>query len=60
MTVRLTTRNHSSNTKKVILAAQGDWKGKDVQADWLDICGTYCNVETNERGLRNPEFATYY
>ena len=22
------------------------------QADWGEVCGNYCNVETNERGLR--------
>ena len=40
--------------KKDILVVQGDWNdevGKDAQAD--------CNVETNERGLRLLEFATF-
>ena len=48
--------------KKVILIVQGDFKnakvGKGAQADWGDFCGPYCNVETNERGLRLLEFAT--
>ena len=47
--------------KKDILVVQGDWNakvGKDVQADWGDVCEPYCNVETNERGLRLPELAT--
>ena len=30
--------------------------GKDAQADWEDVCGPCCNVETNERGLRLLEF----
>ena len=40
---------------------QGDWGakvGKDAKADWGDVCGPYCNVETNERSLRLVEFAT--
>ena len=48
--------------KKDILVVQGDWNakvGKDAQADWGEVCGPYCNVETNERGLRLLEFATF-
>ena len=48
--------------KKVILVVPGDWNakvGKDAQADWGEVCGPYCNVETNERGLRLLEFATF-
>ena len=48
--------------KKDILVVQGDLNakvGKDAQADWGEICGPYCNVETNERGLRLLEFATF-
>ena len=48
--------------KKDILVVQGDWNakvGKDAQADWGEACGPYCNVETNERGLRLLEFATF-
>ena len=48
--------------KKDILVVQGDWNakvGKDALADWGDVCGPYCNVETNERGLRLLEFATF-
>ena len=47
--------------KKDILVVQGDWNakvGKDAQADRGEVCGPYCNVETNERGLRLQEFAT--
>ena len=48
--------------KKDILVVQGDWNakvGKYAQADWGEVCGPYCNVETNERGLRLLEFATF-
>ena len=48
--------------KKDILVVQGDWNakvGKDAQADWGKVCGPYCNVETNERGLKLLEFATF-
>ena len=46
--------------KSDILVVQGDWNtkvGRDAQADWGDVCGHYCNAETNERGLRLLEFA---
>ena len=48
--------------KKDILVVQGDKNakvGKDAQADWGEVCGPYCNVETNERGLKVLEFATF-
>ena len=48
--------------KKDVLVVQGDWNakvGKDAQADWGEVCGPYCNVKTNERGLRLLEFATF-
>ena len=48
--------------KKDILVVQGHWNakvGKDIQADWGEVCGPYCNIETNERGLRLLEFATF-
>ena len=48
--------------KKDILVVQGDWNakvGKDAQADWGEVCGPYCHVETNERGHRLLEFATF-
>ena len=48
--------------KKDILVVQRDWNakvGKDAQADWGEVCGPYCNIETNERGLRLLEFATF-
>ena len=48
--------------KKDILVVQGDWNAKvekDAQADCGEVCGPYCNVKTNERGLRLLEFATF-
>ena len=48
--------------KKDILAVQGDCNakvGRDAQADWGDVCGPYCNAETNERCLRLLELATF-
>ena len=48
--------------KQDILVVQGDWNakvGKDAQADWGKVCESYCNVETNERGLRLLECATF-
>ena len=47
---------------KDILVVQGNWDakvGKDAQADWEDVCGPYCNVDTNERGLSLLKFATF-
>ena len=48
--------------KQDILVVQGDWKakvGEDAQKHWGDVCGTFCNLKTNDRGLKLPEFATY-
>ena len=48
--------------KKDFVVVQGNWNAKvrrDAQADWGDVCGSYCNAETNERGLRLLEFATF-
>ena len=45
-----------------ILVVQGDWNakvGRDVCRNWQDICGPFCNDDTNERGLRLLEFATF-
>ena len=41
---------------------QGDWNakvGKDACGNWQGICGPFCNDDTNERGLRLLEFATF-
>ena len=48
--------------KKDILVVQGDWNakiGEDASKNWRETCGQYCNPETNERGLRLLEFASY-
>ena len=48
--------------KKDILIVQGDWNakvGKDIQENWQDIYGPFCNATTSERGFRLLEFATY-
>ena len=41
---------------------QGDWNakvGKEACENWQDICGPFCNDNTNERGPRPLEFATF-
>ena len=48
--------------KKDILVEQGDWNakvGKDAGGNWQVICGPFSNDDTNERGLRPLEFATF-
>ena len=48
--------------KKDIPVVQGDWNakmGKDACGNWQGICGPFCNDDTNERGLRPLEFATF-
>lgn len=48
--------------RKDIIVVQGDWNakvGEDACKNWKGICGQYCNNETNERGLRLLEFASY-
>ena len=53
--------NIDQTAKKDILIVQGDFNakfGKDAPADWRDVCGPFCNEETNERGLRLLEFTT--
>ena len=46
--------------KQDILIVQGDWNakvGEDAQEDWGEVCGPFCNPETNDRAqaprLRN-------
>ena len=49
-------------SKMDVLVVQGDWNahvGRDAQADRGGVSGPYCNTETNERGLRLLEFATF-
>ena len=48
--------------KKDIPVIQGDWNaevGKDACENRQEICGPSCNDDTNERGLRLLEFATF-
>ena len=48
--------------KKGILVVQGGWNakvGKDACGNWQGICGPLSNDDTNERGLRLLEFATF-
>ena len=48
--------------KKDILVVQGDWNAKieeDASKNWKETYDQYCNPETNERGLRLLEFASY-
>ena len=48
--------------KLYIPVAKGDWNakvGKDAGENWRSICGPFCNDDTNERGLRLLEFATF-
>ena len=48
--------------KQEILVVQGDWNakvGEDAQEDWGEVCGPSCNPETNDRGLKLLDFATY-
>ena len=49
-------------SKKEILVVQGDLNAKvDSVAcgNWQGICEPFCNDDTNERGLRLLEFATF-
>ena len=48
--------------KMDILVVQGDWNakvGRDACGNGQGICGLFCNDDTNERGLRLLEFATF-
>ena len=48
--------------KQAILVVQGDWNakvGEDAQEDWKEICASFCNPETNDRGLKLLDVATY-
>ena len=48
--------------EKNILVVQRTRKaniGEDASKNWNGTCGQYCNPETNERGLRLLEFASY-
>ena len=48
--------------KHDILVVQGDWNakaGEDAPEDWREVCGPFCNPETNDRRLKLLDFATY-
>ena len=48
--------------KQDILVLQCDWNakvGEDAQADWGEVCGTFCNPKTNGRGFKLRNFPTY-
>ena len=52
----------SRASKQDILVVQGDWNakvGEDEQDDWGEVCGPFCNPETNDRGPKLLDFATY-
>ena len=43
-------------------SVQEDWNakvGRDACGNWQGICGPFCDDDTNERGLRLLEFATF-
>ena len=55
-------QNVIGQTPKDILVVQGDWNakvGRDACGNWQGICGPFCNDDTNERGLKLLEFATF-
>ena len=55
-------QNVIDQTPKDILVVQEDWNakvGRDACRNWQGICGPFCNDDTNERGLRFLEFATF-
>ena len=46
--------------KQEILVVQGDWNAKvGADAQKAEVCGFSCSPETNERGLKLLDFATY-
>ena len=56
-------QNVNDQTPKDILLVHGDWNAKvgtDAYENWQGICGPLCNDDTNERGLRLLEFATFH
>ena len=55
-------QNVTDQTPKKDILVQGDWNakvGRDACGNWQGICGPFCNDDTNERGLRRLEFATF-
>ena len=56
------TECHWSDTEEGHSCVQGDWNakvGKDAWGNWQSICGPFYNDDTNERGIRLLEFATF-
>ena len=54
--------NDLDQTPKDIFVVQGDWNAKvgtDARESWQGLCGPFCNDDTNDRGLRLLEFATF-
>ena len=48
-------QNVIDQTPKDIHVVQGDWNvkvGKDACGNWRGICGSFCNDDTDERGLK--------
>ena len=33
--------------------------GEDAQENWREVCGHFCNPETNDRELKPPTYAAY-
>ena len=38
------------------MVIQGD---RNAKIDWGEVCGPFCNPETNDRGLKLLDFVTY-
>ena len=46
----------------LILVVEGDWNaevGENAQKDRGEVCGPFCSLKTNDRGLRLLDCATY-
>ena len=55
-------QNVIDQTPKKDILVEGDWNakvGRDACGNWQGIFGPFCNDDTNERGLRLLEFATF-
>ena len=53
---------NNQTTKKETFVVKGHWnakEGKDACESWQGICEPFCNDDTNKRGLRLLEFATF-
>ena len=48
--------------KQDVLVVQDDWNakvGEDTKEDWGEVCGAFSNPETDDRGPKRLDFATY-